>query len=117
MCSHLYIPVLLIPAKCDTISVCLEPDKDLRVDCTTNASKINTYEFSWKSENKELVINTNVSGASVEERFKDKSNVEELKSGHYRMILSNFIDKLQHNSTFICKLSGKTASVTVEKGG
>lgn len=119
MWSHLYVPVLLIPAKCDPISVCLEVDKDLRVDCKIKAepSKINTYEFSWSSGTKESVINTNVSGASAEERFKDKSNVEELKSGGYRMILSNFTDKIPHNTTFFCKLSGKIARVTVKRGG
>lgn len=119
MCFHLYVTVLSIPAKCGQISVCLEPDKDLRVDCTIKPkhSKTNTYEFSWWSGTEEIVIATNVSRSTAEESFKSKSNVEVLKSGAYRMILSDVIEKLQQNTTFVCKLSEETARVTVDKGG
>ncbi|KAK7926137.1 hypothetical protein WMY93_008447 [Mugilogobius chulae] len=78
--------VFLIPAKSDLISVCIEDDQDLRVDCMVEPkpSRINSYEFSWSSGKKEAVINTNVSGAASEAQFRDKSYVEELESHGYR---------------------------------
>ncbi|XP_068572587.1 uncharacterized protein [Cebidichthys violaceus] len=109
--------VLLIPAKCDLISVCVEDDYDLRVDCMIEAkpNKINSYEFSWSSGTKEFLINTNVSGSSAEGKFKDKSYVEELDPHGYRMTLTGFTDKLPHNTTYMCKISGDTARVNVER--
>ncbi|XP_076024876.1 uncharacterized protein LOC143014754 [Genypterus blacodes] len=109
--------VLLIPAHCDQISVCVEEDNDLRVDCRTELkpSKLNSYEFSWSSGPKESLINTNVSGSSVETRFIDKSHVEELEPHGYRMVLKGFTDKLPHNTTYICKISGVVATVYMEK--
>ncbi|KAG7237047.1 hypothetical protein INR49_032870 [Caranx melampygus] len=68
--------VLLIPAQCnDKITVCIEDDKDLRVDCLIEPkpNKINSFEFSWSSGTKESLINTNVSGSSAESQFKDKA--------------------------------------------
>lgn len=112
--------MLLIPAQCsDKITVCVEDDRDLRVDCLVEAkpNKINSYEFSWSSGNKESLINTNVSGSSAENQFKDKSTVEELESGGYRMTLSGFTDNLPHNTTYMCKITGEVARVTVEAGG
>ncbi|KAM9348660.1 uncharacterized protein ABDE67_010715 [Symphorus nematophorus] len=110
--------VLLIPAQCDQISVCVEENNDLRVDCTVQQkpNKINTYEFSWSSGNKESLINTNVSGSSAEAQFKDKSTVVELEDSQgYRMTLTGFTDKLPHNTTYMCKISGEVARVTLEK--
>lgn len=114
----LFAPVLLIPAKCDPISVCVEDDNDLRVDCLIDPkpSMINSYEFSWSSGAKESLINTNVSGSSAERQFADKSSVEELEPRGYRMTLTGFTDKLPHNTTYLCKISGVAARVTVEKG-
>lgn len=113
-----FAPVLLIPAKCDQISVCVEDDGDLRVDCRVEPkpNKINSYEFSWSSGTKESVINTNVSGSSAEGQFKDKSYVEELEPHGYRMTLIGFKDKLPHNTTYMCKISGVGANVSLEKG-
>uniref|UniRef100_A0A4W6D6B6 Ig-like domain-containing protein n=1 Tax=Lates calcarifer TaxID=8187 RepID=A0A4W6D6B6_LATCA len=111
--------VLLIPATCNKISVCVEDDRDLRVDCLIEPkpNKINSYEFSWSSGTKESLINTNVSGSAAEVQFKDKSYVEELESEGYRMTLSGFTDNLPHNTTYMCKISGEAARVTVEAGG
>lgn len=115
----LFIPVLLIPAKCNKISVCAEVNKDLKVDCLIESepNKNNAYQFSWSSGNKEYIISTNVSGSSPDNDFKGKSTVEELKPHGYRMTLPNFMDRLQRNSTFLCTLSTKTAHIVVDKGG
>ncbi|KAG7217272.1 hypothetical protein INR49_027816 [Caranx melampygus] len=109
--------VLLIPAQCnDKITVCIEDDKDLRVDCLIEPkpNKINSFEFSWSSGTKESLINTNVSGSSAESQFKDKSTVEELESGGYRMTLSGFTDKLPHNTTYMCTITGEVARINME---
>lgn len=100
------------------ITVCVEDDDDLRVDCLIEpkANKINSYEFSWSSGSKESLINTNVSGSAAEAQFKDKSSVEELEPHGYRMTLRSVTDKLPHNTTYICKISGVVASVNKEKG-
>uniref|UniRef100_A0A8C2WZ98 Ig-like domain-containing protein n=1 Tax=Cyclopterus lumpus TaxID=8103 RepID=A0A8C2WZ98_CYCLU len=109
--------VLLMPAKCDLISVCVENDNDLRVDCLIEPkpNKINSYEFSWSSGTKEFLINTNVSGSSAEGKFKDKSYVEELEPHGYRMTLNGFTDKLPHNTTYMCKISGVGSQVNWER--
>ncbi|KAI9542414.1 hypothetical protein NQZ68_020761 [Dissostichus eleginoides] len=110
--------VLLIPAQCDRISVCVEDDNDLRVVCLIppKPSTIASYEFSWSIGTKENVINTNVSGTSADKEFKDKSYVEEQDPQGYRMTLKGFTDKLSLNTTtFMCKMSGEVASIIVEK--
>ncbi|KAK5858484.1 hypothetical protein PBY51_002619 [Eleginops maclovinus] len=109
--------VLLIPAQCDRISVCVEDDNDLRVDCLIppKPNKIATYEFSWSIGSKESLINTNVSGLSVDGQFKDKSYVEELDPQGYRMTLTGFTDNLPHNTTYMCKMSSEVASINVER--
>ncbi|KAM4545460.1 uncharacterized protein PAE49_018031 [Odontesthes bonariensis] len=109
--------VLLIPAQCQLISVCVEEDNDLRVDCEIEpkANKINSYEFSWSFGTKETLINTNVSGSAAEMQFRDKSEVVELEPHGYRMTLSGFTDTLPHNTTYMCKISGNVESVTIEK--
>lgn len=110
--------MLLIPAKCDPISVCVEDDNDLRVDCLIQSkpNKINTYEFSWSSGTKMSVIYTNVSGSAAESQFKGKSYVEELEPYGYRLTLNGFTDKLPHNTTYMCRITGDDAKVNVEKG-
>uniref|UniRef100_A0A672ZSF4 Ig-like domain-containing protein n=1 Tax=Sphaeramia orbicularis TaxID=375764 RepID=A0A672ZSF4_9TELE len=112
-----FLPVLLIPATCKLITVCIEDDNDLRVDCLIKArpNKIASYEFSWSSGTVESVINTNVSGSSPEARFRDKSTVEELEDGGYRMTLTGFTDTLPHNTTYMCKVTGASDDITVEK--
>lgn len=109
--------VLLISVKSELITVCIEDDNDLRVDCLVKPklNKINSYEFSWSSGNKESLINTNVSGSSAEAQFKEKSQVEELEPHGYRMTLSGFTDGLPHNTTYLCKISGESATVNKEK--
>ncbi|KAM9846994.1 uncharacterized protein ACBR49_010240 [Aulostomus maculatus] len=109
--------VLLIPAQCDRITVCVEDDDDLRVDCLIDPipNKINTYEFSWSSGSKESLIFTNVSGSAAEAQFKDKSYVTELEPHGYRLTLSGFTATLPHNTTYICKVSGVAIAVTMEK--
>ncbi|XP_029030445.1 uncharacterized protein LOC114870016 [Betta splendens] len=109
--------VLLIPGKCNLISVCTEDDSDLRVDCLIKATpnKINTYEFSWSSGKKMSIINTNVSGSTSEIQFKDKSYVEELEPHGYRLTLKDFTENLPHNTTYMCRILGEDAKVTVER--
>ncbi|KAM4620209.1 uncharacterized protein ACJ7VT_006911 [Polymixia lowei] len=99
--------VLLVPAQFEPISVCVEDDDDLRVDCRIlpKPSQINTYEFSWSIGGKETLINTNVSGSAADPRFKDHSYVEELEPHGYRMTLTGFTHTLPHNVTFMCKIS------------
>uniref|UniRef100_A0A3Q2PRF1 Thy-1 membrane glycoprotein-like n=1 Tax=Fundulus heteroclitus TaxID=8078 RepID=A0A3Q2PRF1_FUNHE len=110
--------VLVIPARSELISVCLEEDNDLRVDCRIEPkpNKINSYEFSWSSGTKESLINTNVSGSAAEAQFRDKSEVVELEPHGYRMTLKGFTETLPHNTTYMCKISGQVESVLVEKG-
>ncbi|TWW74713.1 hypothetical protein D4764_14G0007160 [Takifugu flavidus] len=107
------VSVLLIPAKSNKISVCIEDEKDLRVDCLIKPepSKSNTFQFSWSSGSKESVITTNDSRLSPDTDF--KTTVKELTPHGYRMTLTNFTDKLPRNSSLLCKLSGKTAKVVV----
>uniref|UniRef100_A0A3Q1GCH5 Thy-1 cell surface antigen n=1 Tax=Acanthochromis polyacanthus TaxID=80966 RepID=A0A3Q1GCH5_9TELE len=109
--------VLLISVKSELITVCVEDDDDLRVDCKLEptSNKINSYEFSWSSGNKQTLINTNVSGSAAEAKFKGKSDVEELDPHGYRMTLRGFRDSLPHNTTYLCKISGANANITVER--
>lgn len=114
-----FYPVMLIPVQSQLISVCLEEDKDLRVDCRIEPklNKISSYEFSWSSGTKEALINTNVSGSAAEAQFRDKSEVVELDPHGYRMTLKGFTNTLPHNTTYMCKISGQVESIKVEKGG
>lgn len=109
--------VLLVPVQSDDITVCVEEDNDLRVDCLIEPKKniIASYEFSWSSGTKETLINTNVSGSSADKQFKDKSYVEELDDHGYRLTLTGFTDTLPHNTTYLCKMAGTVARITVEK--
>ncbi|CAL8279167.1 unnamed protein product [Boreogadus saida] len=110
--------VLLVPSlRCDLISVCLEDDEDLRVDChiKPRSSQINSYEFSWSSGTKETLINTNVSGSTTEPRFRETSYVEELQPYGYRLTLSGHTHTLPYNTTYMCKISRVVASVSAEK--
>uniref|UniRef100_A0A3Q3BKQ4 Ig-like domain-containing protein n=1 Tax=Kryptolebias marmoratus TaxID=37003 RepID=A0A3Q3BKQ4_KRYMA len=108
--------VLLVPARSQSVTVCVEDDRDLRVDCLIKPkpNKISSYEFSWSSGTKETLINTNVSGSVAEAQFKDKSAVVELEPHGYRMTLRDFADKVQRNTIFMCKISGQVKSLTVE---
>lgn len=114
-----FYPVLLIPVQPQLISVCLEEDEDLRVDCRIEPkpNKINSYEFSWSSGAREALINTNVSGSAAEAQFRDKSEVVELEPHGYRMTLKGFTNTLPHNTTYMCKITGQVESINVEKGG
>ncbi|XP_043995742.1 thy-1 membrane glycoprotein-like [Gambusia affinis] len=109
--------VLLIPVQPQLISVCLEEDEDLRVDCRIEPkpNKINSYEFSWSSGAREALINTNVSGSAAEAQFRDKSEVVELEPHGYRMTLKGFTNTLPHNTTYMCKITGQVESINVEK--
>ncbi|XP_056140208.1 uncharacterized protein LOC130116313 [Lampris incognitus] len=111
------LAVLLAPVWCELISVCVEDDEDLRVDChiEPKPSQINSYEFSWSSGAKETLINSNISGSVPNPQFKDRSYVQELEPHGYRMTLTDFTHKLPYNMTFMCKMSRKVASVTLER--
>lgn len=111
--------MLLTPAKCSKkIIVCIEED-NLQVDCLieSKSGQINDYEFSWSSGTKEVILNTNVSGSHADSQFKDKkSYVTELIPKGYRLTLEDTKDKLPHNTTYICKVSGVHDQVTLQKG-
>ncbi|XP_077361240.1 uncharacterized protein LOC144006326 [Festucalex cinctus] len=109
--------VLLMPAWCDLITVCEEDDGDLRVDCLVKAkpNKINSYEFSWSSGSKQSLINANVSGLAAEAEFRQVSHVTEVEPHGYRLTLSGFRDKLPHNTTYMCKITGEGASVNMKR--
>ncbi|XP_061755349.1 thy-1 membrane glycoprotein-like [Nerophis ophidion] len=111
------LAALLTPARCELIKVCIEEDDHLRVDCRVKAktNQISSYQFSWSSGSKESLINANVSGLPAESQFRGKSEVTELEPHGYRMRLKGFTDKLPHNTTYLCKINGAGASVTVEK--
>ena len=111
--------VLLVPSlRCDPISVCVEDDEDLRVDCQIKPrpSQINSYEFSWSSGSKETLINTNVSGSTTEPRFRESSYVEELQPYGYRLTLTGYTHTLPYNTTYMCKISQQLATIYAEKG-
>uniref|UniRef100_A0A1A8MH60 Ig-like domain-containing protein n=1 Tax=Nothobranchius pienaari TaxID=704102 RepID=A0A1A8MH60_9TELE len=109
--------VLLMPVQSQQISVCVEDDGDLRVDCQIEpkANKISSYEFSWSLGTKEALISTNVSGSASEAQFRDKSEVVELDPHGYRMTLKGFTETLPHNTTYMCKISGQVESINVER--
>lgn len=114
-----FAPVLLTPAKCSEIIVCIEEDDDLRVDCLIDSKigQINDYEFSWSSGTKEVILNTNVSGSHADSQFKDKkSYVTELSPKGYRLTVEDTKDKLPYNTTYICKVSGVSAQAILQKG-
>ncbi|XP_077447759.1 thy-1 membrane glycoprotein [Stigmatopora argus] len=121
MIQHLFMfsimGMLLRPVWCDSITVCEEDDGDLRVDCLlkANPNKINSYEFSWSSGSKQALINSNVSGLSAEEEFRKVNHVTELEPDGYRLTLSGYQDKLPHNTTYMCKITGEGASINVER--
>ncbi|KAM9781947.1 uncharacterized protein ACBT44_022913 [Syngnathus typhle] len=121
MLQHLFVfsvlGVLLTPARCDLITVCKEDDGDLRVDCLVQAkpNKINSYEFSWSSGSKQSLINANVSGLAAEAEFKQVSHVTQVDPHGYRLTLSGYQDKLPHNTTYMCKITGEGASINLER--
>ncbi|XP_061660224.1 thy-1 membrane glycoprotein-like [Syngnathoides biaculeatus] len=109
--------VSLMPAQCNLITVCKEDDGDLRVDCLVKAKpdKTSSYEFSWSSGSKQSLINVNVSGLAAEAEFRKVSHVTEVEPHGYRLTLSGYLDKLPHNTTYMCKITGEGASVNVER--
>lgn len=63
-----------------------------------------------------MLINSNVSGSSVDNQFKGKSVVTKLDLG-YRMTLKGFTENLPQNTTFICTVNEEHASISLGKGG
>lgn len=111
-------PVLLVPAKCSNITVCIEEDRELRVDCllSPKALKTESYTFLWSSGPKQMLINSNVSGSSVDNQFKGKSVVTKQELG-YRMTLQGFTENLPPNTTFVCTVNEERAQISLGKGG
>ncbi|XP_031586521.2 thy-1 membrane glycoprotein [Oreochromis aureus] len=111
--------VMLIPVKSQLMTVCMEEDEELRVDCLieNKPNIINTYQFSWSIGVRQEIINTNVSSGPATHRslLINKSRVEELEPVGYRMTLSDFRDKLSDNTTFLCNISGQDANISVQK--
>lgn len=63
-----------------------------------------------------MLINSNVSGSSVDNQFKGKSVVTKLEFG-YRMRLEGFTENLPQNTTFICTVNQERAQISLGKGG
>ncbi|KAL0995001.1 hypothetical protein UPYG_G00130500 [Umbra pygmaea] len=103
------------------LSVCIEEDGDLRIDCPLKPrdSQINSYEFSMSIGAVETIINTNVSGSSPDAHYQDHSYVEQLEPQGYRLRLkAEMYRQIDTDSekTYLCKISKNITSKTIEKG-
>ncbi|KPP57668.1 hypothetical protein Z043_124586 [Scleropages formosus] len=116
MMHGLSFPVLVGPGLCDTITVCQEEDKDIRVDCKIESkpNQINNYVFSISKARNEIIINTNSTTEMADRNFNYKSTVVQLGKDGYRLRLENYV--VSENTTFICKTRNKTINRFVEKG-
>ncbi|XP_036381361.1 thy-1 membrane glycoprotein-like [Megalops cyprinoides] len=114
ICS-IFLTVLVASGFCKKILVCQE-ETDIRVECRLEPrqNQINNYEFSISKNNKEAIINTNVTGITADVTFKDKTRVEPLQPFGFKLTLSNF--PITENTTFICKTSNLVDSVFIQKG-
>lgn len=63
-----------------------------------------------------MLINSNVSGSSVDNQFKGKSVVTKQELG-YRMTLQGFTENLPPNTTFVCTVNEERAQISLGKGG
>uniref|UniRef100_A0A3B3T5I3 Immunoglobulin V-set domain-containing protein n=1 Tax=Paramormyrops kingsleyae TaxID=1676925 RepID=A0A3B3T5I3_9TELE len=113
-----FIVVLLTPGLCKYIIVCQEEDEDIRVDCNieSKANQLPTYTFIMSSGKKEHIINTNSTTEKVADNFKDKSTVEQLPTGGFRLTMSGY--QPTENTTFTCRSNTGTNPdhMVVEKG-
>ncbi|TRY99630.1 hypothetical protein DNTS_004822 [Danionella cerebrum] len=111
---------LMTPVMCQgeesAITVCQEEDEDLRVDCLLEAKPNyhKDYEFSMSKGQKEIIINTNISGIMPEPRFRHNTFVTELEPYGFRLTLMSFT--ITENTTFICKVTRIQESLYVELG-
>ncbi|XP_052444447.1 thy-1 membrane glycoprotein-like isoform X1 [Carassius gibelio] len=114
----LALGVLMIPVLCQdeesVITVCQEEDNDLRVDCLLEPrqSYHTDYEFSMSKGQKEIIINTNISGIMPEPKFRHNTFVTELEPYGFRLTIMSFT--VTENTTFICKVTKTQKTLFVE---
>uniref|UniRef100_A0A673IA72 Thy-1 membrane glycoprotein-like n=1 Tax=Sinocyclocheilus rhinocerous TaxID=307959 RepID=A0A673IA72_9TELE len=110
--------VLMIPVLCQdeesVITVCQEEDNDLRVDCLLEPrpNYHTDYEFSMSKGQKEIIINTNISGIMPEPKFRHNTFVTELEPYGFRLTIMSFA--ISENTTFICKVTKIQKTLFVE---
>ncbi|XP_066563780.1 thy-1 membrane glycoprotein [Amia ocellicauda] len=112
-----FAAVSVVPVLGQSIIVCQQEDKALRIDCLLQpkAHQITTYEFSLSKSGKETLINSNVTGITTDPKYKDKSRVMPLDPYGYRLTMPDF--QLNENTTFICKIGSQHQnSGVIEKG-
>lgn len=113
-------PVLMIPVLCQdeesVMTVCQEEDNDLRVDCLLEPKHNyhTDYEFSMSKGQKEIIINTNISGIMPEPKFRHNTFVTELEPYGFRLTIMSFT--VTENTTFICKVTKIQKTLFVELG-
>ncbi|XP_073791447.1 uncharacterized protein isoform X2 [Danio rerio] len=116
----LVLGVLMTPALCQDdesiMTVCQEEDNDLRVDCPLEPkhSFHTDFEFSMSKGQKEIIINTNISGIMPEPRFRHNTFVTELEPYGFRLTIMSFT--IAENTTFICKVTKVQRTLFVELG-
>ncbi|XP_016332765.1 uncharacterized protein LOC107681113 isoform X1 [Sinocyclocheilus anshuiensis] len=114
----LALGVLMIPVLCQdeesVITVCQEEDNDLRVDCLLEPrhNYHTDYEFSMSKGQKEIIINTNISGIMPEPKFRHNTFVTELEPYGFRLTIMSFT--VTENTTFICKVTKIQKTLSVE---
>ncbi len=112
--------VLMIPVLCQdeesVITVCQEEDNDLRVDCLLEPrpNYHTDYEFSMSKGQKEIIINTNISGIMPEPKFRHNTFVTELEPYGFRLTIMSFT--VTENTTLICKVTKVQKNLFVELG-
>ncbi|KAI4900514.1 hypothetical protein NFI96_020136, partial [Prochilodus magdalenae] len=116
--------VLMSPVLCDDddddddgddlMTVCQEEDKDLRVTCLLKPKPNyhTEYQFSMSSGNKEIIINTNVSGTMPENSFRHNTYVQELEPYGFQLTMMRYT--LKKNTTFMCKVIKEEIRLFVE---
>ncbi|KTF76828.1 hypothetical protein cypCar_00019111 [Cyprinus carpio] len=114
----LVLEVLMMPVLCQgeesVITVCQEEDNDLRVDCLLEPrpNYHTDYEFSMSKGQKEIIINTNISGIMPEPKFRHNTFVTELEPFGFRLTIMSFT--ITENTTFICKVTKIQKTLFVE---
>ncbi|XP_056587842.1 thy-1 membrane glycoprotein-like [Triplophysa dalaica] len=96
------------------ITVCQEEDTDLRVNCLLEpkANYHTDFEFSMSKGNKEIIINTNISGIMPDPKFRHNTFVTEIEPYGFRLTMMGFT--ISENTTFICKVTKSQKTLFVE---
>ncbi|KAI7796068.1 thy-1 membrane glycoprotein-like [Triplophysa rosa] len=113
-----FLEVLISTVLCQgeesIITVCQEEDTDLRVNCLLEpkANYHTDFEFSMSKGNKEMIINTNISGIMPEPKFRHNTFVTEIEPYGFRLTMMGFT--ITENTTFICKVTKTQKTLFVE---